>query len=107
MDVTVPGPLLLIRRSIVCPLKQKCEALNDFIRARNGWMVSVPGDAELRFEALPDSACRTSCAGSAPTSSRSAKASELPTAIVERFCCAPTVNLTYWPSNQPGRSRRL
>jgi hypothetical protein len=29
--------------------------LNAYITKRNGWMVSVPGDSEMRFQALPDS----------------------------------------------------
>ncbi|MES5485952.1 hypothetical protein QMZ05_24630 [Bradyrhizobium sp. INPA03-11B] len=30
-------------------------ALNEFVMARAGWITSIPGDAEIRIECLPDS----------------------------------------------------
>jgi hypothetical protein len=35
--------------------KQTFAALNDFVSARQGWLTSVPGDIDIRLEALPDS----------------------------------------------------
>lgn len=35
--------------------KQKFDQLNRFITARGGWVTSVPGESEVRFEVLPDS----------------------------------------------------
>jgi hypothetical protein len=35
--------------------KAKFAALNEFVNARGGWVVSVPGDPALRMECLPDS----------------------------------------------------
>jgi hypothetical protein len=35
--------------------KAKFAALNEYIRQRNGWMVSVPGDPAMRFQTLPGS----------------------------------------------------
>jgi hypothetical protein len=35
--------------------KQRFEGLCEFIQARGGWMTSIPGDREMRFEALPGS----------------------------------------------------
>jgi hypothetical protein len=32
--------------------KERFEALNQYIRERHGWMVSVSGDSDMRFEAL-------------------------------------------------------
>jgi hypothetical protein len=35
--------------------KAKFEAINAYVTKRCGWMTSIPGDAEMRFDALPDS----------------------------------------------------
>jgi hypothetical protein len=35
--------------------KQLFNQINNFIRERNGWVTSVPGDTIVRFETLPDS----------------------------------------------------
>jgi hypothetical protein len=34
--------------------KQTFAALNDFVSARQGWLTSVPGDIDIRLEAVPD-----------------------------------------------------
>jgi hypothetical protein len=36
--------------------KEQFAALNSYINKAGGWLVSVPGDPEMRFQALPDSA---------------------------------------------------
>jgi hypothetical protein len=43
------------RQSEVDKRKERFEALNQYIRARSGWMTSVSGDPDMRFEALPGS----------------------------------------------------
>jgi len=43
------------RRPEIDERKELFEALNHWIRARNGWLVNVPGDPDMRFEALPGS----------------------------------------------------
>jgi hypothetical protein len=35
--------------------KERFAALNAFITAQRGWMTSIPGDTEMRFEAVPGS----------------------------------------------------
>jgi hypothetical protein len=47
-----PGPL----KHDVADRKDRFAALNDYITKGGGWLVSIPGDVEMRFEALPDSA---------------------------------------------------
>jgi hypothetical protein len=36
-------------------LKEKFEVMNTFVRSRHAWLVSVPGDPEVRLETLPNS----------------------------------------------------
>jgi hypothetical protein len=36
--------------------KARFTALNEFVRSRNGWITSVPGDVEITIECLPGSA---------------------------------------------------
>jgi hypothetical protein len=43
------------QQNVVVDRKQQFEKLNIWIMARDGWLVSVPGDPHMRFEALPGS----------------------------------------------------
>jgi hypothetical protein len=36
--------------------KKRFEGINEFVTDHGGWMVSIPGEVEMRFEALPGSA---------------------------------------------------
>jgi hypothetical protein len=35
--------------------KRKFEGINEFVTEAGGWMTSIPGDPQMRFEALPGS----------------------------------------------------
>jgi hypothetical protein len=43
------------RNAEVDALKKEFEALNEIVRERGGWLTSVPGDPDIRLEALPGS----------------------------------------------------
>jgi hypothetical protein len=43
------------RDSEIDKRKKIFDALNRFIQARHGFMTSIPGDVEMRFDALPES----------------------------------------------------
>jgi hypothetical protein len=51
-----PGRLLTSPRDeTVDDRKAKFEALNEFVALRHGWLVSVPGDRDMRLQVLPGS----------------------------------------------------
>jgi hypothetical protein len=41
--------------SPVDDIKARFDRLNQFVQARNGWIISLPGKAEVMIEVLPDS----------------------------------------------------
>ncbi|MBR1298543.1 hypothetical protein [Bradyrhizobium sp. AUGA SZCCT0042] len=43
------------RQPEVDKLKEQFEALNAYVTERAGWMTSIPGDPDMRFESLPGS----------------------------------------------------
>jgi hypothetical protein len=67
-------------------IKERFAALNEFVTARHGWLVSVPGDPEMRFQALPDSALPASLRAMGYIVEPIGETQRiLPHAIVERF----------------------
>jgi hypothetical protein len=67
--------------------KERFEALNEFVRSRNGWITSVPGDVEVTIEVLPGSSLPDELQAQGydltPTGDGERIVS---TAITERFC---------------------
>ena len=67
--------------------KERFEVLNEFVRSRNGWITSVPGDVEVTIEVLPGSSLPDELQAQGydltPTGDGERIVS---TAITERFC---------------------
>jgi hypothetical protein len=66
--------------------KEKFAAINGYITKAGGWLVSVPGDPEMRFEALPDSGLPAALRGLGYIVEPTGQTQRiLPHAIVEKF----------------------
>jgi len=84
--------------------KRHFEDMNQYIRARNGWMTSVPGDPDMRFEVSPAPRCRISCARLDTSSRRAARRSAYcRTPSSTSSWSVPTTNWSWRPPDRPGR----
>jgi hypothetical protein len=67
--------------------KSRFEDLNDFVRSRNGWISSGPGDVEVSIECLPGSSLPVELRAQGYTLSVAGEGERIvATAITERFC---------------------
>lgn len=87
--------------------KVRFEALNNWIRARDGWLVSVPGDPDMRFEALPGSTLpdQLRAAGYEVTEIGTAQRI-LPHAVEQKWVVGPAARWSWRPPGPRGRSHR-
>jgi hypothetical protein len=67
--------------------KTRFWVLNEFVRSRNGWITSVPGDVEVTIECLPGSSLpvELQAQGYDPVATGDGERI-VATAITERFC---------------------
>jgi hypothetical protein len=89
------------------PEFDRVEVLNEFVRSRNGWVTSVPGDVDVTIECLPGSTLpdELQVQGYDLTATGDGERI-LPTAIIERFCIGADGVLEPLTSGSPARSRR-
>jgi len=100
------APLASTAKREVQDRKERFAALNAYIIARSGFMVSVPGDPDMRFEALPARRCRSCCAPPGTRSPRPApRRGSSRTRSSRSWWLAPAATWSWRRPGQPGRSR--
>jgi hypothetical protein len=87
------NPKRLIRQLYARPrnpevdaLKEEFQALNEIVQERGGWLTSVPGEREIRFEALPGSSLPSQLQSLGYIVGRTGESQRiLPHAVLQRF----------------------